>query len=534
MSETAPAPGGPAQAFTYDGQVGEEKLAELLALGAEHSSLDFKRELNLHEPVKKLDFIKDCAAMMNQPQGGYLVIGANDDGTPAPGSMAPTKEMFDSAALTEIVRGYVDAPIDIRAQVHTLHLAGAPARMAVIYIAPPADGIPAVMAKDGVAKAPSGVNITRFNRGVVFTREGTSNAVVTHRTWGNVLGNFRNQQRAESRQDVDALIHRTLQMVGTSGAPQMIVPDLAMDAATFTDAVSMMLTGGNVRALRKFLVAAKNAYLQGDGEEQRTIALNRIAAVAAEAVIVGDMAAVKLAMDVLSNLYESYLLTPGRTAGKQGAEAKWLDIILRVMAVGSAAVRNGLYGVLPTIVLRSIGDDVYAYRSWIRHALTEASRAGLLVRSGETEKGGNLIAMSAELLRQSPDLRPDMQVADDGGSGEVFLDSLCQFDFLWCCLSLASNEDASSSAAYYPSCAAYHQHRITPALQTLETKPEIRTEIFGDISNQKIADSILEVIEMAKGQSWNYGGWWGGRREMDLVGWTMKNATIEDGFANRF
>ncbi|QSZ52761.1 ATP-binding protein [Paenarthrobacter sp. AT5] len=533
MSETAPEPADPARALTFDGQVSEEKLAELLALGAEHSSLDFKKELNLNEPLKKLDFIKDCAAMMNQPQGGYLVIGANDDGTPAPGYLTPTKEMFDSAALTEIVRPYVDAPIDIRAQVHTLQLAGELARMAVIYIAPPADGIPAVMAKDGITKAPSGTNVTRFSRGVVFTREGTSNAVVTHKTWGNVLANFRSQERAESRQDVDALIRRTLQMVGTSDAPPMVVPDLGMDSATFTDAVSMTLTDGNVRALRKFFATAKNAYHQGEGEEQRTIALNRIAAVAAEAVIVGDIAAVKLVMDVLSNVYESYLLTPGRTAGKQGAAAEWLEIILRVMAVGAAAVRNGLYGALPTIVLRPIGDSVYSYRSWIRHGLTEASRANLLVRSDETDKGGNLIAMSAALLRHTPDLRPDMQLADDGESGEDFLDSLCQFDFLWCCLSLASNEDASSSAAYYPSCAAYHQYRITPALHLLENKPEVRAEVFGDIPDQKIADSILEVIEMAKGQSWNYGGWWGGRREMDPAGWTMKNATIEDS-ANRF
>ena len=534
MSETAPEPPGPARISTYHGQVSEEKLGELLALGAEHSSLDFKKELNLSEPVKKLDFVKDCAAMMNQPQGGYLVIGANDDGTPAPGYLAPTKEMFDSAALTEIVRPYVDAPIDIRAQVHTLQLAGEPARMAVIYIAPPADGIPAVMAKDGITKAPSGTNITRFSRGTVYTREGTSNAVVTHKTWGNVLANFRSQQRAESRHDVDALIRRTLQMVGPTGATPMIVPDLGMDAATFAETLSMTLAGGNFRALRKFLMTAKNAYIQGESKEQEATALNRVAAVAIEAVIVGDVAAVKLAMDVLSNLYESYLLTPGRTQGKQGAQAKWLDIVLRVMAVGASAVRNGQYETLPTIVLRSVGDSVYSYRSWIRHAVTEASRAGLLVRSDETEKGGNLIAMSAALLSHSPDLRPDMQVADEGESGEAFLDSLCQFDFLWCCLSLASNEDASSSAAYYPSCAAYHQRRIMPALHVLESKPEVRAEIFEDIPNQKIADSILEVIEMAKEQSWNYGGWWGGRRELDPTGWTIKNATIGDPTAQRF
>lgn len=520
---------GPSQAFNYNGQVGEEKLGELLALGAEHSYLDFKRELDLKDPVKKLDFIKDCAAMMNQPRGGYLVVGANDDGTPALGALVPTKEMFDSAALTEIVRGYVDAPIDIRAQVHTLHLAGVPARMAVIYIAPPADGIPAVMAKEGAAPGASGGKIKRFDRGVVFTREGTSNAVVTHKTWGNVLANFRNQQRIESRQDVDALVRRTLQMVGTSTAPSMLVPDLDMDAATFTETVSTTLTRGNVRAIRKFLGTAKSAYLHGKVKEQRTVALNRIAAVATEAVIVGELSAVNQAMDVLSELYESHLTIPGRTGGEPGAQAEWLEIILRVMAVGAVAVRSGLYGALPTIVLRRIGDDTYSYRSWIRHGLTEASRENLLVRSDEADKGGNLIALSAELLSHNLELRPDMQTADTLESNEVFLDSLCQFDFLWCCLSLASVEEASSSAAYYPSCAAYHQHRVMPAVQKLESKPEIRKEIFGDIPDKKIADAILEVLDMAKQQSWNYGGWWGGRREIDPSGWTMKNATIVDG-----
>lgn len=105
--------------------------------------------------------------------------------------------------------------------------------------------------------------------------------------------------------------------------------------------------------------------------------------------------------------------------GKQGAQANWLDIILRVMAVGAAAVRNGQYEALPTIVLRAIGDNVYSYTSWIRHAITEASRAGFLVRSEEKEKGGNLIAMFAALLRHTPDLRPDMQIADDEESGEL-------------------------------------------------------------------------------------------------------------------
>lgn len=108
------------------------------------------------------------------------------------------------------------------------------------------------------------------------------------------------------------------------------------------------------------------------------------------------------------------------------------------MAVGAAAVRGGMYEAIPTIVLRRIGDETYSYRSWIRHGLTEASRANLFVRSGESLKGGNLIAYSSELLLEYPELRPDVQLAENSDFSEAFLDSLCQFDFLWCCLSLAS------------------------------------------------------------------------------------------------
>lgn len=50
------------------GQVGEEKLVELLAAGTEFASLDFKRELDLRNKVKKMDFIEDCAAIVNLPR----------------------------------------------------------------------------------------------------------------------------------------------------------------------------------------------------------------------------------------------------------------------------------------------------------------------------------------------------------------------------------------------------------------------------------------------------------------------------------
>lgn len=526
MSEAASGLPGPIPPFTYDGKVGEEKLGELLALGAEKPYLDFKKELDLKDPVKKLDFVKDCAAMMNLPRGGYLVIGANDDGTPAREATAPTKEMFDSAALTQIVRGFVDAPVDIRSQLHTLTLKGVEACMAVIYIAPPADGIPAVMSKPGIALSPVGGRpIVRFNEGTVFTRMGTTNALVTHQTWRQVLSNFRDYERADARHDSDELLRRVVQGFGTSAAPSPVVPDLAMDAATFTESVRSALVQDNDRIVRRFLVTTKGVYLSAASDEERTATLNRIAAVAVEALLLDDLPVVKYSIDALFELYQTHLVLPTRTDGKQHASARWLEIIVRVMAIGAAAVRSGAYQALPDIVLKRIGDETYSYRSWIRHGLTQASRANLLVRSDESGKGGNLIAVSADLLLENAELRPDIPLDAMSESVDAFIDSLCQFDFLWCCLSLAAVGDGSASAAFYPSCAAYHQHRVMPAILRLESDPEIRGAVFGDINDHQIANAILSVMEMAHKQSWNYGGWWNGTDDLSPNGWIRQQAT---------
>lgn len=187
-----------------------------------------------------------------------------------------------------------------------------------------------------------------------------------------------------------------------------------------------------------------------------------------------------------------------------------------------------MYEAIPTIVLRRIGDETYSYRSWIRHGLTEASRANLFVRSGESLKGGNLIAYSSELLLEYPELRPDVQLAENSDFSEAFLDSLCQFDFLWCCLSLASVAEGSVSAAFYPSCSAYHQHRVMPVVHKIGASPESRRAVFGEIADQDIADAIISVIESAHDQSWNYGGWWSGARDLPRSRWTRKNTTISE------
>lgn len=520
------------QPFACDGRISEEKLFELLTVGAEYPSLDFKRELDLGDPRKNLEFIKDCAAMMNLPQGGYLVIGATDDGKPFEGCSI-SKEMFDSAILTQKVKAYVDSAVDIRAQVHSIQFEGKAATLALIYVAPPLDGVPAVMLKAGTWPGDNGLK-TAFPKGVIYTREGSTNALVRHQTWGQVLHNFRQREQEAGRAAADELMHRFVQNLGPAGTPASVIPDFAMDPATFADATRAVLDAGQPATVKRILIQAKRAYRSaGEDQDARRIVLDHLAAIACEAIQIDDDETVTLVADTLFGFYQDQLLSPTETAGMRGSAARWLDIILRVVAIGAMAIRSEALGVIPTLVLRSIGDITYSYRSWLRHGLTMASRANLLVMADGKEAGGGLVALARELVEKSPTLRPDLIDDQTGADGlenleDQILDSLLQFDLLWCCLSLsATTSDRGIGSAFYPSCAAYNQSRAMPVMHRMDGDPVARKKVFGDIADDVVATSIIQVIQEAKTQSWRFGGYWRGVGDLAHNGFVRTNGKAD-------
>ncbi|WP_249645574.1 AlbA family DNA-binding domain-containing protein [Nocardia sputi] len=74
-----------------DGRTDPEKLLELLANGAEDRELDYKRYLDLSSGagMHTVELAKDCAAMADLPRGGYIVVGAEDNGAIAVNASDP-------------------------------------------------------------------------------------------------------------------------------------------------------------------------------------------------------------------------------------------------------------------------------------------------------------------------------------------------------------------------------------------------------------------------------------------------------------
>ncbi|WP_121866251.1 helix-turn-helix domain-containing protein [Glutamicibacter nicotianae] len=497
--------GAPPQPFVCDGRVDREKLVELLGAQAEFASLDFKRSIDLNDKSKKLEFIKDCAAMGNQPDGGYLVIGAEDNGRPAEGNDFSGQNL-DSAALKDAVESYVDGHIDIRSQTHEITHEGRSYRLAVIYIAPPRDGFPLVTKKLG--DVPRGKPV--FQRGAVYTREGSQNVLATHKTWEQILHKLQQMARSAARADVDELIHRVVAQLGSGGPEHPILPDFDMDLPTFTSAVRTVLEKDQSSMLKRVILNGKTAYDQAlDHEDRRVGILDKLTVLACESCLFDDTDTVLKVTDALFTIYKRNI--DDRGILRYNAIRYGLEIISRIMIVGSLALRTEHYEVLPSIVLHPIGTSPYGYKSWIRHGLTEAARANLF---GNDKAGVGMISAARHILVTTPLLSPDCtfkhatEETRPASIPDVLLHSLLQFDFLWCCIALNENPGGGHTE-YYPSCAAYHQDSIQPILEKLDDEDgTFRTQVFGSSPDNQIAGVIREVYDFARSQSFQYGVYW--------------------------
>jgi hypothetical protein len=192
----------------------------------------------------------------------------------------------------------------------------------------------------------------------------------------------------------------------------------------------------------------------------------------------------------------------------------WLDIVQRVYLVGAMAVREKKWWAVRYIALRDFHVPEFSgYRSWLRHAITMAARAGFFPEN----RGGVIISMARDVGIRVPPLVDDipqlLAASETAGEKDVLLDSLCQFDLAWCVVLAA--ETGEDHSEFYPSCAAFAQHRAQPAIILIATSADVQQQLFGACTAAQIASGLREVLSLAVEESRRYAGWWQGA-ETDL------------------
>jgi predicted HTH transcriptional regulator len=143
----------------------EETLRALLSDRAERDDVDFKLSRDLNNRGELVAIAKDIGAMLME--GGYIIIGVDDDGQPGNGLDERQARLFDPATLTAKIARYLAPGFDVNST--SLRVDGH--HFAVVRIAPHPDVIVA-FAADGTFER-DGRTCTEFRRGDVYARHGT-------------------------------------------------------------------------------------------------------------------------------------------------------------------------------------------------------------------------------------------------------------------------------------------------------------------------------------------------------------------------
>ena len=533
--------------IVVDGRTDEEKLRELLAAGAEETALDFKATLDLSDKSSKdvLALVKDCVAMGNLPNGGYIVVGVDDTGAPAIDQPPIDITRFDSADLRAKIARYTEAAVHVISQRHTLQERD----VVLLYISPSPDGLPVPFSHIG--QYPSGKEMkTVFRPGEVVVREGTSNVQLRYAHWHQLLGTYRDRIRHEARGDANSLIAQIVSALGagSGGSPGTALPTtplvVGMDWETFDEALVTHLEATSTVRVERFLratvegVSSAFPVAQGPGSEPNSAyedGLDAIAVIAINTVEHHRDDIYKSAVRALSDTYEAGGRAPTRDVGNIGSEVRsaghWLQVAQRVLAIGRAVVASKRFDLLPQLVHRRVemAQD-YAYETWIRHAYVGASRSGLL----PTNEGAPLLSATRLLLGQRPWLRPDLMSTAEYQPGapisdqDTLLNQLVQLD-VWAGVIATLAQTSRPGLAYFPSCGAFHQYRAQPAIDTISSDETARRGAFPDDTDSSIAHALARVLKAALHQSLMYGGWWEGVEDDSSVATFLTSHGVDIG-----
>lgn len=518
-----------------DGRVDKAKLLELLATGAEQEGLDFKATIDLSHPRDQVEHVKDLLAMMSLSAGGYIIVGVNNNGVPATDQKPINPAHFDSATLHQKVLGYVDGRPSIISQVHELKTdeSGGTWHVALIFAGPPPGLLPLVVTKQGAYDQPGGKKQkVVFHAGQIIVRDGTTTATLGAEFWPRLLQRYTEKVKDDARRDVDALVHRIVAMLGnqqdTTGAPDdgttrgyaATSPpiDVDMDLPTFAIAADALIDSGSLPRVDRFLVQAGGKLRQDAASENYTPArglLNRVFVLATSAVLYGTTEQLDRIIETLVDYYNAVPEIPdavtNETPQEQRRAAAWFEVLSHLYLLGSLAVRRRKWAQLRSLVLRPYQvHETYSYASWLRHAITSAARAEVLgTEDNEYEgvRGAPVISRVIQLATEIPELRPDVPGSGSGNVQERLLDSLCEFDILWCILA-QSVTTRPHATDFYPSSSELDQEHANRAFVLIATDSSARETLFPGKTDQEIGSALLYVYSRARRQPTNHSGWW--------------------------
>ena len=476
---------------TIEPSVSLEKLGLLLEEGHESEQLDYKETCDLSETRDTVELAKDVGAM--QVLGGYIVVGADDNGRPTGGLTEAEAQLFDESRLRAKMRRYLP---ELLSAVHTIN----GARLALVYVGASPKGM-GVFSADGQ----HGANQVVFRRGDIFVRHGTASDRCQQSDldliFEQAISTRKEQWRRELTESLREAIEGGRRAQDLAGGPAEAL-DWRIDAETFVGIVTEQLRREDDIPLRLAIdrmVTDSIAFHSVGAHDELATVLDRFACLAGLFVQLEREALLERILAAMVRIYAT-AIEPSLTVTHDAGPGLWLEISQRLEAIGGFAVRREQWSAVRTIgLLKTPGRDPY-YPYLLRHTVIAAGRGGLL--EPQAGKAIQLVSLGVAVARRLTCLRPDA-----GAEDERILDSICQFDAL-AALAAMRESDIRDPKVFFTNFAYYFAHRTEPALRRLLSDGPTRAAIFPG-TDQELAVALSVLNQWARQAGFQYSGWFG-------------------------
>ena len=474
----------------------EEKLRQLLDEQHESEALDYKSKLSLDETRDVVELAKDVGAM--QIDGGFIVIGADDNGKLTGQVTERDAKLLDEATVRPKLARYLPDPFELRCAHYTIQ----GQRVGIIYVGPNVEGFCIFKAAGNHSSG------TCFRAGDVFARHGTSSE-----PWrqSDILKIFEKRIAAEKenwRREFAVYLEQIQlgsQTQTLSRAPASTLT-WQLDEEAFLGVITEQLRIGDIIPVTLLMNRLSNdakALVTSDRPDDFLTLLDRLTCLAALFLSLDKSIEFSRAVTALNKIYDIGFSESGRGRSDMAIKPSklWLEVIGRVYALGGLAVRREDWSAVRLLILQRPKGLVVGefYNNWLRHALTMASRAGDL----EEQQEDNKVELPLLSLCQQIALRH--RCLSEDADEDSLLDSIVQFDVFFNVVAL-SLQSRTFGTDYYPNFSRFYSRRSDPAFRKIVEDPTVR-KVLAVEEDDKLAATLRKLFETARHESFKYSGW---------------------------
>lgn len=469
-----------------------DTLRVLLTRSVESQDLDYKGTWDVNDKGEVVEITKDIAAMESLGSGGYIVIGADDFGTPSGTYAVQNTKDYDEQRVRSKIVAHLGEPLDISVALHSLDGDD----FLILGVGPNREGL-RIMPKVGQY----GDTIV-WREGDVYVRRGTSSMRWNQHDARGIIERVIAVRKEEWRFDILETVKLATPAFGPGGYVDV---NVEMPLTAFSGAVTESIRRSDLVGLdlliRKTVRDASQISIAVDGDgaaralelSDQLVRLDVLAALVARYGMAQSFdRCLQSYQEIYGRIEESDLDQSG--AFPQGHE----QMLAHLYALGAFLVREQLWASAARVArLEPTQTSSGFWQTLLRKAEVKTARAGVGIDVNGTRIG---------LIERSKGLSSRLfELIDSDITLDESTNLLAQFD-VYRGISLLTGSSDEEPLKAYPNFAFYYSKRSEPAFLNILETPSVRAAFFSG-SDDQLRVAFRRMSKVAITESFAFQGW---------------------------